>query len=422
MPTFSERLQHAWNAFTNRDPPSRAYLSGPGSYRNPDRVVLHYGATKSIVSSVYNRIAVDVAATTIQHVRVNNNGQRSDAINSGLNYCLNTEANIDQTGRAFIQDAVMSMFDEGVIAIVPVDITMDPELTGSYKIQTMRIGKVREWYPKHVKVDLYNDRTGRHEEIFLPKEQVAIVQNPLYSVMNEDNSILQRLIRKLALLDAVDEQQGAGKLDMIIQLPYVIKTPARKEQAEMRRQEIETQLSSSKYGIAYTDGTERITQLNRPVESTLNSQVEYLTRMLYSQLGLTEAIFNGTANESEQLNYYNSTVEPILAALCNEMERKFLTKTARSQNQAIRYYREPFRLVPVQQLAEIADKFTRNEIMTPNEIRAIVGYAPVDDPNADELRNRNITQSKNESGGLLFDSNGGANDDLGGFIQNENED
>ena len=389
-----DRLQHAWNAFvyndnTYVDPQN---LGGLSTYK-PDRVHFSRGVERSIVTSVYNRLALDVSSIAIKHVRLDENGRFKEEVDSGLQNCLNVEANIDQTGRAFLQDVVMSMLDEGCVAIVPVDTTIDPAKSGSYEINTMRTGKILEWYPAHVRVRVYNDRKGIHEEVVLPKSAVAIIENPLYAVINEPNSTMQRLIRKLNLLDVVDEQTSSGKLDLIIQLPYVIKSEARRKQAEERRKDIEMQLSGSKYGIAYTDGTERITQLNRPAENNLMKQVEYLTSMLYSQLGLTQSIMDGSADDKTMLNYYNRTVEPILAAITDEIKRKFLTKTARSQRQTIMYFRDPFKLTPVLDLAEIADKFTRNEIMTSNEIRQIVGMKPADDPSADELRNKNLNQS-----------------------------
>lgn len=394
-----DRLQHAWNAFvyndnTYVDPQN---LGGLSTYK-PDRVHFSRGVERSIVTSVYNRLALDVSSIAIKHVRLDENGRFKEEVDSGLQNCLNVEANIDQTGRAFLQDVVMSMLDEGCVAIVPVDTTIDPAKSGSYEINTMRTGKILEWYPAHVRVRVYNDKRGMHEEIVLPKSAVAIIENPLYAVINEPNSTMQRLIRKLNLLDVVDEQTSSGKLDLIIQLPYVIKSEARRKQAEERRKDIEMQLSGSKYGIAYTDGTERITQLNRPAENNLMKQVEYLTSMLYSQLGLTQSIMDGSADDKTMLNYYNRTVEPILAAITDEIKRKFLTKTARAQKQTIMYFRDPFKLTPVVDLAEIADKFTRNEIMTSNEIRQIVGMKPADDPSADELRNKNLNQSNEEVG------------------------
>lgn len=390
------RLKHAWNAFTNRDPTYYQRSLGAGYSVRPDRPRLSRGNEKSIVTSIFNRIALDVSAVTIKHCRIDGNGRYIEDIDSDLNNCLNLEANIDQTSRAFIQDIVMSLLDEGCVAVVPIDTSIDPGITDSYKIQTMRTGKIIEWYPSHVKIRLYNDRKGEKEDIILPKKQVAIIENPLYAVINEHNSTMQRLIRKLSLLDATDEQTASGKLDLIIQLPYVVKTPARREQANLRRKDIEEQLAGSKYGIAYTDGTEKITQLNRSLENNLLKQIEYLTEMVYSQLGITQEVLNGTADEKTMLNYNNRTVEPFVASIVDEMRRKFLTKTARSQGQTITYFRNPFRLVPINDIAEIADKFTRNEIMTSNEIRQIVGMKPADDPKADELVNSNITQPEQE--------------------------
>lgn len=393
---ITDRLQHAWNAFLDNDRRRPYQYMGYSSYNKPDRVRFTRGNERSIVTSVYNRLALDVAAIGIKHVRLDENGRYTEEINSGLQNCLNVEANIDQTGRAFLQDVVMSMLDEGCVAIVPVDTTINPNVSGSYEINTMRVGKILEWYPAHVRVRLYNDRKGIHEEVTLPKSTVGIIENPLYAVINEHNSTMQRLIRKLNLLDVVDEQSGSGKLDLIIQLPYVIKSEARRKQAEDRRKDIEMQLAGSKYGIAYTDGTERITQLNRPAENNLMHQIEYLTNMLYSQLGLTQAILDGSADDKTMLNYYNRTIEPIIAAIVDEMKRKFLTKTARAQKQSLMFFRDPFKLVPVSEIAEIADKFTRNEIMSSNEIRQIVGIKPSDDPAADELRNKNLNQSTEE--------------------------
>lgn len=393
--SFGSRLIHAWNAFTNKDPTESYRDLGTVNsyYYRPDRPRFTRGNERSIVTSVYNRIAVDAAAIDVMHVKLDENKRFIEEIDSGLNNCLTTEANIDQTGRSFLQDIVMSMMDEGCVAVVPVDTTINPNLSGSYDINSMRTGKILEWYPQHVKVRLYNDRTGNKEEILVSKSTTAIIENPLYAVMNEPNSTMQRLIRKLSLLDVVDEQSSSGKLDLIIQLPYVIKSQARRDQAERRRKDIEKQLSGSKYGIAYTDGTEHITQLNRSVENNLLKQVEYLTSMLYSQLGITQAVMDGTADEKTMLNYNNRTIEPILSAITDEMKRKFLTKTARTQMQSIEFFRDPFRLVPVDNIAEIADKFTRNEIMTSNEIRQIVGMKPSSDPKADELRNKNLSQS-----------------------------
>ena len=388
--SFGSRLKHAWNAFTGTDYTTYQDV-GPGYSSRPDRIRLTKGNERSIITSVYNRIALDVAALNVQHIRLDENGRFLSVIQDGLNTCLTVEANIDQTARAFIQDIVVSMLDEGCVAIVPVDTTYDPSVTGSYDIQTMRVGKILDWYPQHVRVRLYNERTGTKENILVSKSTVAIVENPLYAVVNEPNSTMQRLIRKLNLLDVIDEQSGSGKLDLIIQLPYVIKTEARRQQAENRRKDIEAQLSGTKYGIAYADGTERITQLNRSVNNNLMSQIEYLTSMLYSQLGITQSILDGTADEKTMLNYNNRTIEPIISAIVDEMKRKFLTKTARSQSQSISFFRDPFKLVPVNDIAEIADKFTRNEIMTSNEIRQVIGMKPSDDPRADELRNKNLS-------------------------------
>lgn len=394
--SVGSRFKNAWNAFRNREPTKVFQDIGYGYSYRPDRFRLTRGNERSIVTSVYNRIALDVAAIDIRHVQLDAEGQFCDVVQSGLNNCLSTETNLDQTGRAFIQDAVMSMMDEGCIAIVPVDTDDDPDDTTGYQILSMRVGRVRDWYPKHIRVELYNEETGRKQDIVVPKSTVAIVENPLYAVINEPNSTMQRLIRKLNLLDAVDEQSSSGKLDLIIQLPYVIKTEARRKQAEKRRKDIEQQLAGSKYGIAYTDGTERITQLNRSLENNLMKQIEYLTSMLYSQLGITQSILDGTADDKTMLNYYNRTIEPIIAAIVDEMKRKFLSKTARSQNKSIKFFRDPFKLVPVADLAEISDKFTRNEIATSNEIRQVIGWKPSDDPKADELRNSNLSQP-NES-------------------------
>ena len=392
---LSTRLAHAWNAFTSRDP-TQYIITGPGYSSRPDRPRLSRGNEKSIATSIFNRIALDVSSVNIKHCRLDKNGRYVEDIDSGLNNCLNLEANKDQTGRAFIQDVVLSMLDEGCVALVPVETTIDPKSSNSYQIDSMRTGKITEWYPDTVRVRLYNDRTGEKEEILLPKNQVAIIENPLYAVVNEYNSTMQRLIRKLSLLDVTDEQTASGKLDLIIQLPYVIKTETRREQAERRRKDIIDQLAGSQYGIAYTDGTEKITQLNRSLENNLLKQVEYLTNMVYSQLGITESVLDGTADEKTMLNYMNRTVEPIISAIVDELKRKFLTKTARSQLQSIVYFRDPFRLVPVNDIAEIADKFTRNEIMTSNEIRQIVGMQPSKDPKADKLVNSNISQAKQD--------------------------
>lgn len=389
--SFGSRLKHAWNAFTGNVQMNYRDLGMSYSYR-ADRPRMSRGNERSIVTSVYNRIALDVAALNVQHVRLDENGRFLSVIDDGLNNCLTLEANVDQTARSFVQDVVISMFDEGSVAIVPVDTTIDPNVSGSYDIQSLRVGQILDWYPQYIRARVYNEQTGRKEDIVVPKSTVAIIENPLYAVINEPNSTMQRLIRKLNLLDVIDEQSGSGKLDLIIQLPYVIKTEARRQQAENRRKDIENQLSGSKYGIAYTDGTEHITQLNRSVNNNLMSQIEYLTSMLYSQLGITQSILDGTADEKTMLNYNNRTIEPIISAIVDEMKRKFLTKTARSQHQSISFFRDPFKLVPVTEIAEIADKFTRNEIMTSNEIRQVVGMKPSDDPRADELRNKNLSE------------------------------
>lgn len=392
--SFGSRVKRLWNAFTNRDPTTNYSYSSMGtsySYR-PDRPRFTRGNERSIITSIYNRIALDVAAIDIRHARLDDSGRYKEDINSGLNNCLTLDANIDQTGRAFIQDVVMSMCDEGSVAIVPVDTTDDPTMTNSYDIESMRTGRITQWMPRHVKVEVYNDRTGRKEDLILPKERVAIIENPFYAVMNEPSSTLQRLKRKLNLLDVVDEQASSGKLDLIIQLPYVIKSQARRDQAESRRKDIENQLSGSRYGIAYTDGTERITQLNRPVENNLLKQIEYLTNLLYSQLSINQSVMDGTADEKTMLNYNNRTIEPIVSAIVDETKRKFLTKTARTQGQSILYFQDPFKLVPVADIAEIADKLTRNEIATSNEIRQTIGWKPSSDPNADVLRNKNLSE------------------------------
>lgn len=412
--SFGSRLKHAWNAFMNKDP-TREYSDGVISYYNPYRRRLTRGNERSIATSVYNRIAMDAAAIDFNHVRLDGNGRYLETIDSGLNDCLTVEANIDQTGRAFIQDIVLSMLDEGCVAVVPIDTSFDPNLTKSYDIYSMRVGEITEWRPNRVKVRLYNDRTGRKEELVFPKSQVAIIENPLYAIINDPNSTLQRLIRKLSLLDVTDEQTASGKLDLIIQLPYIIKTEARRLQAEKRRKDVENQLAGSKYGIAYTDGTERITQLNRSLENNLLKQIEYLTELFFSQIGITQSILDGTADDKTMLNYYNRTIEPILSAIADEFNRKFLTKTARSQKQTIMYFRDPFRLVPVNDIAEIADKLTRNEIMTSNEIRQIIGMRPSEDPKADELRNSNISRYKDSGLGIPQLLQGGEN-------QNENTD
>lgn len=400
--SFGSRLKHAWNVFTGNIQINYRDLGMSYSYR-ADRPRMSRGNERSIVTSVYNRIALDVAALNVQHVRLDKNGRFISVIDDGLNNCLTLEANVDQTARSFIQDVVISMFDEGSVAIVPVDTTTDPNVSGSYDIQSLRVGQILDWYPQYIRARVYNEQTGRKEDIVVPKSAVAIVENPLYAVINEPNSTMQRLIRKLNLLDVIDEQSGSGKLDLIIQLPYVIKTEARRQQAENRRKDIENQLSGSKYGIAYTDGTEHITQLNRSVNNNLMSQIEYLTSMLYSQLGITQSILDGTADEKTMLNYNNRTIEPIISAIVDEMKRKFLTKTARSQRQSISFFRDPFKLVPVNDIAEIADKFTRNEIMTSNEIRQIIGMKPSNDPKADELRNKNLNSLSEENQSLILD-------------------
>lgn len=416
---LGERLQHAWNAFFNNRDPTRAYQDLGMSYLyRPDRVRFTRGNERTIVTSIYNRIALDVASISIRHVRLDGNDRFISYVNSGLDKCLTTEANLDQTGRAFIHDVVMSMLDEGCVALVPVDTSLDPKTTGSYDILSMRTGKILEWYPKHVRVRVYNDNTGKKEELLLPKSTVAIIENPLFAVINEPNSTMKRLIRKLSLLDSIDEQSGAGKLDLIIGLPYTIKTETRRQQAENRRKDIEMQLAGSKYGIAYTDSTEHITQLNRPVENNLMKQIEYLTSMLYSQLGFHQSILDGTADEKTMLNYNNRTIEPIVSAIVDEMRRKFLTKTARAQSQSILFFRDPFRLVPVNELAKIADTFTRNEITSKNEIRQVIGMKPSDDPKADQLINSNISQSS-ETVGSAYNPNSEPINKEGGTNQNE---
>ena len=386
-----DRLKHAWNTFKNKDPTHVNWSIGPSYGYRPDRMRYTRGNERSIVTAVYNRIAMDVAAVNLKHVRLDENDRYKETIDSGLNNCLTVEANLDQTGRAFIQDLVASMLDEGCVAAVPTDTDDEPEDSGNFKVYTLRTGKILEWYPSHVKVEVYNEKEGQRRQIIIPKSTVPLIENPMYSVMNEPNSIYQRLVRKLTLLDVVDEQTSSGKLDLIIQLPYIIKTEARREQAEKRRTDIEKQLSEGKYGIAYTDGTERITQLNRPVENNLMKQIEYLTSMFFSQLGITQSILDGTADEKTMLNYHNRTIEPILSAIADEMKRKFLTPTARAQKQTIAYFRDPFKLVPVNDISEIADKFNRNEIMTSNEIRQVIGMKPSSDPNADALRNKNLS-------------------------------
>ena len=402
--SFGNRLRHAWNAFFSRDPTYMYRNVGPSYVYRPDRPRLSRGNERTILTSIFNRIALDVSGIEIKHCRLDDNGRFMEEIDSGLNNCLNLESNIDQTGRSFIQDIVMSMLDEGCVAIVPVDTTLDPKVTQSYDILSMRTGKILEWFPEHVKVRVYNDKTGNKEDIIVPKSTVAIIENPLYAVINEPNSTAQRLKRKLSLLDITDEQTASGKMDLIIQLPYVIKTPARRQQAEERTKEIESQLANSKYGIAYTDGTEKVTQLNRSLENNLLKQVEYWQDMLYSQLGITKEIMNGTADEKTMLNYFNRTVEPIISAIVDEMKRKFLSKTARSQHQSIMFFNDPFKLVPIDNIAEIADKFTRNEILTSNEIRQIIGMKPSSDPKADQLVNSNISQPNDAQEQPVYDT------------------
>lgn len=389
---IGSRLKHAWNAFLNRDPPGSRYYGGGYSYR-PDRMRFSRGSERTIINAIYNRIALDAASITINHVKLDENNRFDSIIDSGLNYCLNTEANADQTGRGLIQDIVMTFLEEGVAAVVPEKTNFDPRYSNSYEIYSMRVGVPVEWYPNHVRVRLFNELTGQKEKITFPKKMVALIENPFYAVMNAPNSTMQQLVRKLALLDVVDEQAGSGKLDMIIQLPYVIKSPARREQAEQRRADIEQQLSGSKYGIAYTDGTERIVQLNRSLENNILKSIEYLTNMVYSQLGVTQEILNGTADEKTMNNYMNRIIEPVISAIADEFKRKFLTKTARTQGQSIMFFRDPFRLAPVSMIAEMADKFTRNEIMTPNEIRQVIGMKPSKDPKSDQLVNRNIASA-----------------------------
>lgn len=395
---FSDRLYHAWNAFLNKDPTSYYRTVGAGYSYRPDRPRLSQGNERSIVTSIFNRIALDVASLTFQHVRLDDEGRFLEVIDSSLNDCLTVEANVDQSAQAFIQDVVLSMLDEGCVAIVPIDTTIDPTKSGAFDINSMRVAEILEWYPRHVRVRVYNDQTGYKEDKIVPKSMVAIIENPLYAVVNERNSTMQRLIRKLNLLDVIDEQSGSGKLDLIIQLPYTIKTDARRQQAEQRRKDIEQQLSGSKYGIAYTDGTEHITQLNRAVENNLMSQIEYLTSMVYAQLGMTTGVLDGSANESTMTNYYTRTVELIASVIVGEMIRTFLTKTARSQKQSIMFFRDPFRLIPMSEFAEIADKLTRNEIATSNEVRQEIGWKPSKDPTADELRNKNLNPTETKDG------------------------
>lgn len=392
--TFSSRLKHAWNVFLNKDPTEEYKNIGSSYPYRPDRIQFTRGNERTIVTAVYNRIALDAAAIDVKHVYVDKDGRYVETINSTLNECFSTEANIDQTGRALFHDIYASILDEGYIAVVPVDTSINPRVSDSYKILSLRTAKILEWRTDAVRVKLYNDKTGEKEEVWVPKKTTAIIENPLYAVINERNSTMQRLVRKLSLLDSVDEQASSGKLDMIIHLPYSIKTEARRSQAEKRRKEIEDQLYNSKYGIAYTDGTESITQLGRPLENNLLKQIEYLTSMLYSQLGITQAILDGTADEQALLNYYNRTIEPMVAAVVDEMKRKFLSKTARTRQQSIVYFRDPFSLVTIPNIAQIADTFTRNEIMTSNEIRQVIGMKPSDDPKADQLVNSNMYQTE----------------------------
>ena len=392
--SLGQRFRHAWNAFTGRDQERLIGQDlGPSYSVRQDRIPFRRGTEHSIIASIYTRIAIDVSSVKIQHARLDENDRYTGTVDSGLNYCLNTEANIDQTARDFMQDLVESMCDEGVVAVVPVDTSVNPMITGSYDIKTMRVGRITEWRPEHVRVNLYNQRSGKKEDIYLPKRSVAIIQNPLYNVMNEPNGTLRRLIRKLNLLDVIDEQSSSGKLDLIVHLPYMTKSPLRKQEAENRRKELEQQLARSKYGVAYTDATEKITQLNRPVENNLMSQIEYLTSMLYSQLGMTKEVFEGTADEATMLNYYSRTIEPIVSAIVDEFNRKFLTRTARSQNQKIVFFRDLFRLAPIESIVNLGSQFAMNEIMTPNEVRQLIGFKPALDPGADELRNRNINAS-----------------------------
>lgn len=393
--SFGSRIRRAWNVFKNRDPMTdMSWRLGYGDSQRADRVILSSNNEKTIVNAIYNRIALDVASLKFRHVRLDENERFKEEMNTGLNEVLKTEANLDQSGRAFVHDMVLSMIDEGVVAAVPVETTDDPEVSSSYDILQMRVGPIVEWYPQHVKVRLYNSVTGQRQEFTFRKRDVAILENPFYAVMNAPNSTLQRLIRKLRLLDVIDEQAGSGKLDLIIQLPYTIRSEARQQQAEVRRKSVEDQLAGNKLGIAYIDSTEKVIQLNRSVENNLLKQVEYLTSMLYSQLGFSQSILDGTADEQTMLNYQNKTVEPLASTITDEFKRKFLTKTARTQGQSVMFFTEPFRITPVSQIAEIADKFTRNEILTSNEIRQIIGIKPSDDPKADELRNSNLNQEK----------------------------
>lgn len=395
--SFGERLQHAWNIFTNRNPTGLSSVGGPTSSYRPDRPMVGMSNNQTIINSIINRIAMDIATININHVKVDDDGRFLDIIDSGLNECLSLSANLDQTSMAFIQDVVISMLDEGAVAIIPVDMETDPKMSGGFDIKSLRTGSILEWRPDHVRVRVYNEKTGLKEDIEVPKRLACIIENPLYTVMNAPNSTMKRLIRKMYLLDMMDEKNSSGKLDLIIQLPYIVKSEARRQQAENRRKEIEMQLTGSKYGIAYTDGTEKITQLNRPVENNLFKQVEYLTESLYSQLGITPSIIDGTADEKTMLNYFNRTIDPIINAIILEMKRKFLTKTARTRKQSIMYFRNQFTLASVTEIAEIADKFTRNEIASSNDIRQLIGWKPSNDPSADELRNKNLNRSKQET-------------------------
>lgn len=397
MSTFVSRLKHAWNAFVNQDWTKAPSNAGPIYGGRPDQVRLHISNERSIISSILTRLSIDTASVDIRHVRLDDQNRYLEDVNSGLNYCLTEEANLDQGARHFRQNVAMTLFNNGVSVVVPVDTTLNPEISGAFDIKTLRVGEAVAWYPKHVRVRLYNEERGEHQEITLEKKFVGIVENPLYAVMNEANSTLRRLIRKLNLLDAVDEQSSSGKLDLIIQLPYVIKSEARRQQAEQRRKDIEAQLKGSQYGIAYTDGTEKVVQLNRPAENNLLEQIKFLTEMLYAQLGLTPEVMNGTADEQAMTNYHTRTIEPIVAAIVEAMKRAFLTRTARSQKQSIMAFRDPFKYVPVDKLADIADKFTRNEIASPNDMRMVVGWKPVQDPKADELRNRNMPAPEEEA-------------------------
>lgn len=412
--SLSTRLKHAWNAFTSREPPANTMYNTVTSSYNLSHRRSSFANERTIVYSIYNRIAIDVASITIEHVQLDSDSRFKSKLDSGLNSIFNLEANVDQTGRNFVQDIVMSMLDEGVVAVVPIDTEISPNSKdfGAFNILTMRTAKIISWSPEHVRLSVYNDQNGNHQEITMPKSKVAIIENPLYAVMNEPNSTLKRLTRKLSLLDDIDEQSGAGKLDLIIQLPYLIRSEARKAQAEQRRKEIEMQLAGSKYGIAYTDGTEHVTQLNRSVENNLMKQIEYLTSMLYGQLGITEEIISGTANEQVMLNYYNRTIEPIISAIADEFKRKFISKKARNEGQSIMFFRDPFRLTTVNSIAEIADKFTRNEVMSSNEVRQAIGMKPVDDPKADQLINSNISQPQQDSYAINQEPDDGLEDDF----------